>query len=56
MTHKIAYRQPFGPSAVDVTFVPAEDPDSLAAELDKGDVAGVFVEPVQGLIPVNGGW
>jgi len=48
VTHKIAYRQPFGPSAVDVTFVPAEDPDSLAAELDKGDVAGVFVEPVQG--------
>ena len=48
VTPKIAYRRPCGPSAVDVTFVPAEDPDSLAAELEEGDVAGVFVEPVQG--------
>ncbi|MGK2349922.1 acetylornithine transaminase [Cutibacterium sp. V947] len=48
LTHKIAYRQPFGPSAVDVTFVPPEDAEALAAELDKGDVAGVFIEPVQG--------
>ncbi|MGK2308414.1 acetylornithine transaminase [Cutibacterium sp. V970] len=48
LTHKIAYRQPFGPSAVDVTFVPPEDAEALATELDKGDVAGVFIEPVQG--------
>ncbi|MDO4412108.1 acetylornithine transaminase [Cutibacterium sp.] len=48
LTHKIAYRQPFGPSAVDVTFVSPEDSDALAVELDRGNVAGVFVEPIQG--------
>ena len=48
LTHKIAYRQPFGPSAVDVTFITPEDPEILAGELEKGDVSGVFVEPIQG--------
>ena len=48
LTHKIAYRQPFGPSAVDVTFIAPEDPDALASELDRGDVSGVFMEPIQG--------
>ena len=52
LTHKVAYRQPFGPSAVDVTFVAPEDSDALAGELEKGDVAGVFVEPVQGEVGV----
>ena len=48
LTHKIAYRQPFGPSAVDVTFIAPKDPDALASELDRGDVSGVFMEPIQG--------
>lgn len=48
LTHKVAYRAPFGRSGVTTTFVPPEDVDALSAEVDAGDVAGVFVEPVQG--------
>ncbi|MSS45268.1 acetylornithine transaminase [Cutibacterium sp. WCA-380-WT-3A] len=48
LTHKAAYRQPFGPSAIDVTFVAPDDHGTLCHELDKGDVSAVFVEPVQG--------
>lgn len=48
LTHKEAYRAPFGTLGADVAFVPAGDASALAAELDKGDVAGLFVEPVQG--------
>lgn len=48
LTHKAAYRAPFGALGADVAFVPAGDPATLAAELDRGDVAGLFIEPVQG--------
>lgn len=48
LTHKEAYRSPFGTLGADVAFIPAGDASALAAELDKGDVAGLFVEPVQG--------
>ncbi|WP_130865633.1 acetylornithine transaminase [Acidipropionibacterium timonense] len=48
LTHKPAYREPFEPLGADVTFVPPEDVDALAAELAVGDVAGVFLEPIQG--------
>ncbi len=40
LTHKIAYRQPFGPSAVGVTFIAPEDPDASASKLEQGDVSG----------------
>ncbi|HSM13804.1 MAG TPA: aminotransferase class III-fold pyridoxal phosphate-dependent enzyme [Thermoanaerobaculia bacterium] len=33
----------------DVRFVPREDPDALARELARGDVAAVVLEPVQGV-------
>lgn len=48
LTHKEAYRAPFGHLGADVTFIPAGDARALADELDKGDVAGLFIEPVQG--------
>lgn len=48
LTYKEAYRAPFGSLGADVTFIPAGDVRALADELDKGDVAGLFIEPVQG--------
>lgn len=48
LTHKEIYRKPFEPLGAEVTFIPAQDPDALEAELVQGDVAGVFLEPTQG--------
>ncbi len=56
LTHKEAYRAPFEPLAAEVTFVPAGDAGALEAELARGDVAGVFIEPTQGeagVIPLS---
>ncbi|MCI1748455.1 MAG: acetylornithine transaminase [Acidipropionibacterium sp.] len=56
LTYKEAYRAPFAPLGAEVTFVPAEDAAALEGELSKGDVAGVFVEAVQGeagVIPLS---
>ncbi len=51
-TWKDAYREGFGPLAGDVAFVPYDDPDALAAEVDD-ETAAVIVEPVQGEGGIN---
>ncbi|MDO4791329.1 MAG: acetylornithine transaminase [Buchananella hordeovulneris] len=48
LTHKEAYRLPFAPFMREVTFVAPGEQDALARELARGDVAAVFVEPIQG--------
>ncbi|MBE6473967.1 MAG: acetylornithine transaminase [Actinomyces succiniciruminis] len=47
LTHKAAYREPFGPLPGGVEFIPAGDVDALRAALGP-DVAALFVEPIQG--------
>ena len=47
LTGKAAIREPFGPSALDVTFVPYGDTAALAAAVDER-TAAVFLEPTQG--------
>ncbi|MDO5081043.1 acetylornithine transaminase [Buchananella hordeovulneris] len=48
LTHKAAYREPFAPFMRPVTFLPAGDVSALERELSQGDVAALFVEPIQG--------
>lgn len=48
LTHKAAYRQPFAPFLRPVTFLPPNDAAALERELARGDVAALFVEPIQG--------
>lgn len=55
LTHKQAYREPFEPLPGGVDWVPVGDVDALEAELRQGDVAALFVEPIQGeagVVPV----
>ncbi|MCH8613189.1 acetylornithine transaminase [Arsenicicoccus dermatophilus] len=47
LTHRVAYREPFVPFGVDVTFVPFGDEAALRATVDD-TVAAVVVEPIQG--------
>ncbi|QXJ20055.1 acetylornithine transaminase [Actinomadura graeca] len=47
LTGKAAIREPFGPHALDVRFVPYGDADALKAAVDD-DCAAVFLEPTQG--------
>ena len=47
LTWKSAYRRPFEPLMPGIEFVPAGDVDALEATMGT-DVAGVFVEPIQG--------
>ncbi|MEU9019685.1 acetylornithine transaminase [Actinomadura sp. NPDC048394] len=47
LTGKKAIREPFGPFAIDVRFVPYGDADALKAAVD-GQCAAVFLEPTQG--------
>lgn len=47
ITYKSQYREPFEPMTGNTTFVPANDIDALAAELDE-TVAAVFMEVIQG--------
>ncbi|WP_115727214.1 acetylornithine transaminase [Actinomyces culturomici] len=47
LTWKEKYRLPFAPLVPGVEFVPANDVAALEAAMDE-DVAGVFVEPIQG--------
>ncbi|MFA1550449.1 acetylornithine transaminase [Actinomadura chokoriensis] len=47
LTGKASIREPFGPFAIDVRFVPYGDADALKAAVD-GDCAAVFLEPTQG--------
>jgi acetylornithine aminotransferase len=47
LTGKAAIREPFGPYALDVRFIPYGDADALKAAVT-GDCAAVFLEPTQG--------
>jgi acetylornithine aminotransferase len=47
ITGKAAIREPFGPFAREVAFVPYGDADALKAAVD-ADTAAVFLEPTQG--------
>lgn len=47
LTGKPSIRDPFGPFALDVVFVPYGDADALAAAVDDR-TAAVFLEPMQG--------
>ena len=47
LTHKPAYREPFEPLMPGITHVPYDDADALRAAVT-GDVAAVFLEPIQG--------
>jgi len=48
LTHKAAYREPFEPLPGGVEWVPPGDVDALEEALAPGDVAALFVEPIQG--------
>ena len=50
LTHKLAYREPFEPLPGGVEFLPFGDTDALRAAFaqDGGQVAALFVEPIQG--------
>jgi len=52
LTGKASIREPFGPFGPEVTFVPFGDADALRDAVD-GEVAAVFLEPVQGESGVN---
>lgn len=47
LTHKPAFREPFGPLIEGIEFLPPDDLSALEAALDE-DVAGIFLEPIQG--------
>ncbi|QKW40508.1 acetylornithine transaminase [Actinomadura sp. NAK00032] len=47
LTGKASIREPFGPFAIDVRFVPYGDADALKAAVG-ADCAAVFLEPTQG--------
>ena len=47
LTHKAAYREPFEPLPGEVTFVPYDDIDALAAAVTD-ETAAIVLEPVQG--------
>ncbi|MDR8019451.1 acetylornithine transaminase [Nesterenkonia aerolata] len=48
LTHKPAYREPFGPLLDGVEFLAPNDLEALEAALSAGDIAGIFLEPIQG--------
>lgn len=48
LTHKSAYKEPFGPMPVDVVHLPFGDIAALEAAFDDGGIAALVVEPVQG--------
>lgn len=48
LTHKEQFRTPFEPLPGGVDFIPADDIDRLRTELERGDVAAVIAEPIQG--------
>ncbi|NDK30818.1 acetylornithine transaminase [Nesterenkonia haasae] len=48
LTHKPAYREPFGELIGGVEFLPFNDRDALDRAFAHGDVAGIFLEPIQG--------
>ncbi|WP_420799044.1 acetylornithine transaminase [Nesterenkonia muleiensis] len=48
LTHKPAYREPFGELISGVEFLPFNDLTALESAFENDDVAGVFLEPIQG--------
>ncbi|MGO1193094.1 MAG: acetylornithine transaminase [Nesterenkonia sp.] len=48
LTHKPAYREPFGDLIGGVEFLAPNDLSALEAAFSDGDVAGIFCEPIQG--------
>ncbi|TLP74185.1 acetylornithine transaminase [Nesterenkonia sphaerica] len=48
LTHKPAYREPFGELVSGVEFLPFNDLGALETAFAQDDVAGVFLEPIQG--------
>ncbi|NLS11032.1 acetylornithine transaminase [Nesterenkonia sp. MY13] len=48
LTHKPAYREPFGELIGPVEFLAPNDLQALEASFEHDDVAGLFLEPVQG--------
>lgn len=48
LTHKPAYREPFGELIHGVEFLPVNDLTALEQAFENGDVAGIFLEPIQG--------
>ncbi|GAA4917544.1 acetylornithine transaminase [Nesterenkonia rhizosphaerae] len=48
LTHKAAYREPFGELIGGVDFLAPNDISALEAAFADGDVAGVILEPIQG--------
>lgn len=58
LTGKPAIREPFGPSALEMTFVPYGDADALAAAVTDA-TAAVFLEPIlgeSGVVPPPAGY
>jgi acetylornithine/LysW-gamma-L-lysine aminotransferase len=51
-TWKDKYKKPYEPLMGDVSFVPYDDPDALAEEVDD-ETAAVLVEPIQGEGGIN---
>ncbi len=48
LTHKAAYKEPYGDAAVDVVHLPFGDVEALEGALAEGGVCALVVEPVQG--------
>lgn len=48
LTHKPAYRDPFGELISGVEFLPFNDLTALEQAFEHDDVAGIFLEPIQG--------
>ncbi|MBQ1026025.1 aspartate aminotransferase family protein [Micromonospora sp. C95] len=48
LTHHAAFRAGLPDALPPTTFVPADDPEGVARELHRGDVAAVVFEPIQG--------
>ncbi len=48
LTHKPAYREPFGELLPGVEFLPFNDLPALESAFEQGGAAGLFLEPIQG--------
>ena len=48
LTHKPAFREPFGEMVPGISFLPPDDLDALEEAFASGEVAGIFLEPIQG--------
>lgn len=48
LTHKPAFREPFGELISGIEFLPFNDAAALEAAFEHDDVAAIFIEPIQG--------